>query len=80
MINRRFMIVLLPCPVAATLNSLKQAGKDFPRLLLVMANMRVPLHSDFDRLIGAGMGARIGPLGPFKESKSLCRGTSVNAA
>ncbi len=40
----------------------------------------MPSHSDFDRLIGAGMGARIGPLGPFKESKSLCRGTSVNAA
>ena len=32
------------------LNSLKQTSKDFLRLLLETANMRVPLHNDFDRL------------------------------
>jgi hypothetical protein len=29
---------------------LEQTSKDFPCLLLEMANMRVPLHSDYDWL------------------------------
>jgi hypothetical protein len=53
MINRRFMIVPPALLSGGHAEQLEQTSKDFPCLLLEMANMRVPLHSDFDRLRAA---------------------------
>jgi hypothetical protein len=50
MINRRFMIVPPALPSSGQAEQLEQTSKDFPCLLLEVANMRVPRHSDFDRL------------------------------
>jgi hypothetical protein len=49
MINRRFLIVPPALPRGGHAEQLEQTSEDFLCLLLEMANMRVPLHSDFDR-------------------------------
>jgi hypothetical protein len=42
MINRRFLIVLPALPSGGYAEQLEQTSEDFLRLLLEMANMRVP--------------------------------------
>jgi hypothetical protein len=42
MINRRFLIVLPALPSGGHAEQLEQTSEDFLRLLLEMANMRVP--------------------------------------
>jgi hypothetical protein len=50
MINRRFMIVPPALPSGGHTESLAKTSQEFLCLHLEVANMRVPLHSDFDWL------------------------------
>jgi hypothetical protein len=50
MINRRFMIVPPALLSGGHAEQLEQTSEDFLRMLLEMANMRVPPHSGFDGL------------------------------
>jgi hypothetical protein len=54
MINRRFMIVPPALPSNGHAEQLEQTSKEFSCLLLETANMRVPLHSDYDSLAVSG--------------------------
>jgi hypothetical protein len=50
MINRRFMIVPPALPSSGHAEQLEQTSKDFPCLLLEMANMRVHRFRETDQL------------------------------
>jgi hypothetical protein len=54
MINRRFMIVPPALPGGGHAEQLEQTSEEFLRLLLETANIRVPLHSDYDSLAVSG--------------------------
>jgi hypothetical protein len=60
MINRRFMIVPPALLSGGHAEQLEQTSKDFPCLLLEMANMRVPGHRGIDWLVLAGLERRQG--------------------
>jgi hypothetical protein len=54
MINRRFMIVPPALPSGGDAESLAKSSQEFLCLHLEVANMRVPLHSDYDSLAVSG--------------------------
>jgi hypothetical protein len=54
MINRRFMIVPPALPSGGHTESLAKTSQEFLCLHLEVANMRVPLHSDYDSLAVSG--------------------------